>query len=250
MVPGWSQTAEQYKYQLEGFSGKNHCVAIDMRGHGDSENVEYGYKMQRLAKDLYEFLSGLDLRDVILMGHSLGCSVLWAYWELYGSERIEKLILIDQPAFMTINPEWDESEIEETGALFTTDELIETYNSLTGPEEEEFSVGMIHDMFARKFPEEEDKWIIDCSMKLPRHLAAKLIYNHAFQDWRDVIKRIDVPTLIVGAKGSQVNWKSQEWIHRQIPGSTLIIFEEEHNVKHFMFLENPEKFNRVVSEFI
>jgi non-heme chloroperoxidase len=45
-------------------------------------------------------------------------------------------------------------------------------------------------------------------------------------------------------------WKSQEWIHRQIKGSQFEIFEESEGGQHFMFIENPEKFNRLVMEYL
>jgi non-heme chloroperoxidase len=51
-------------------------------------------------------------------------------------------------------------------------------------------------------------------------------------------------------KGKHLPWQSQEWIQRQVSGSQLEIFEEEEGGNHFMFLENPEKFNSIVSAFI
>ena len=38
MIPGWSQTAEQFKYQLSGLSDRYRVIAVDMRGHGESDN--------------------------------------------------------------------------------------------------------------------------------------------------------------------------------------------------------------------
>ena len=37
MLPGWSQTAEQYKLQIEELSANYRCLALDMRGHGASD---------------------------------------------------------------------------------------------------------------------------------------------------------------------------------------------------------------------
>jgi hypothetical protein len=51
MIPGWSQTAEQFKYQLGGLSDRYRVIAVDMRGHGESDKPEFGYKISRLAKD-------------------------------------------------------------------------------------------------------------------------------------------------------------------------------------------------------
>ena len=67
MLPGWSQTAEQFKYQITGLQNKFHCLAIDMRGHGESEKTNHGYSISRLAKDLYDIITLLDLKNVILL---------------------------------------------------------------------------------------------------------------------------------------------------------------------------------------
>jgi pimeloyl-ACP methyl ester carboxylesterase len=67
---------------------------------------------------------------------------------------------------------------------------------------------------------------------------------------RDVIPRIALPTLVVGGRVSLVPWKSVAWTATQIPGARLEIFEEEEGGQHFMFVENPEKFNRLLVEFI
>jgi non-heme chloroperoxidase len=65
-----------------------------------------------------------------------------------------------------------------------------------------------------------------------------------------VIPRINKPTLIVTGKGSFFPLQSQEWIHKQIKGSKLEVFEANEGGSHFMFLENPAKFNKIVGDFI
>ncbi len=72
--------------------------------------------------------------------------------------------------------------------------------------------------------------------------------DHATRDWRDVIKEIRLPTLVVGARKSVS--ESQEWIANQIPGSRLAIFEANEGGSHFMCMENAERFNAVVREFL
>ena len=69
------------------------CLLYDQRGHGLSFHKE-PYTVEELAKDLKELLDFLNLKSVILTGHSLGgwvCSYL-AHKE---PELIEKLIVID-----------------------------------------------------------------------------------------------------------------------------------------------------------
>jgi non-heme chloroperoxidase len=79
---------------------------------------------------------------------------------------------------------------------------------------------------------------------MPRAYAARLLYDHATDDWRDLF-----PLSISRRwswKASLVGWRSQVWIGSQIPGSRVEIFDENEGGNHFMFMENSEKFNRIV----
>lgn len=250
MIPGWSQTAAQFKHQIAGLSDRYRVIAIDMRGHGESDKPEHGYRIHRLSADVHEFLVGNNLRNVTLSGHSMGCSVIWGYWELFGRDRVGKLILIDQMPMITANPVWSDAEKTDAGALLDKDSLYSVTNALAGPEGVKTTEGFITGMFNKNYPKSELEWVIAQNLKMPRAYAARLLYDHATNDWRDVIPRIDIPTLVFGGKASLVGWKSQQWIGRQIPGARTEIFETEEGGNHFMFMENPEKFNRIVREFM
>ncbi len=150
----------------------------------------------------------------------------------------------------TSNPDWSEEELEVSGAIFTPQELYNTINALAGPNGEETTKGFIDGMVTSAISDEEKSWIIERNFRMPRTYASTLLYNHSTQDWRDTIPRINIPTLIIGGRVSMVPWKSQAWIHEQIPGSRLEIFEEEEGGQHFMFIEGANKFNQIAAAFI
>ena len=100
LLHGWSQCAEEFKHQIGPLSAQYDVIAVDQRSHGESQKVAYGLKISRLAKDLYELLSGLDLNEVALLGHSMGSSVIWCYIDVFGPERLSKIILVDQSPFL------------------------------------------------------------------------------------------------------------------------------------------------------
>jgi len=250
MIPGWSQTAAQFKHQLDGLSDRYRVIALDMRGHGESSKPDHGYRIHRLSKDVYEFLAANNLTDVTLAGHSMGCSVIWGYWELFGTERLAKLILIDQMPMITANPIWSEQEKIDAGAILDKDSLYGVTNSLAGPDGVKTTYDFIGNMFTKQYSRDEVNWVVQQNLKLPRAYAARLLYDHATNDWRDVLPHLDIPTLIVGGKSSLVGWRSQVWMGTQIPGSRVVIFEDAEGGNHFMFMENPEKFNRIVKEFM
>jgi pimeloyl-ACP methyl ester carboxylesterase len=250
MIPGWSQTAEQFKYQLSGLSDRYRVIAVDMRGHGESDKPDFGYKISRLAKDTHDLIHALDLNEVNILGHSMGSSVIWNYYDMYGPERLSKLLLIDQMPMITSNPAWSDEERINSGAIFTPESLYQTINDLAGPDGVETTKGFIGSMLTKAAPQEEKDWIIERNLRMPREYAATLLYNHSTQDWRDLIPRIQLPSLVVGGRVSTVPWQSQAWIAEQIPGARLEIFEEEEGGNHFMFIEGHDKFNAIVADFV
>lgn len=250
LIPGWSQTAAQFRRQLDGLSDRYRVIAIDMRGHGDSDKPAHGYRIQRLAQDVRQALVAMDLQDVTILGHSMGCSVLWCYFDLFGAERVSKFVFCDEPPMLTSDPTWRAQQAEDAGAIFTPEAVTQTMNALAGPDGVATTTGFVGGMVTSKMPPETLQWMIAENLKLPRAHAATLLYNHCHQDWRDVFARIDVPSLFIGGRVSLVPWKSVAWAASQVKGARLEIFEEAEGGQHFMFEENPAKFNRIVAEFI
>ncbi len=250
-IPGWSQTAEQYRAQLDDLSNRFHVFAFDLRGHGDSDKPTTGYRMHRLARDVRETLARLDLDSVTLAGHSMGSSVIWCYHDLFGPERLKRVIFVDQGACNVYHPSWSEAERLEAGAVFTAQSLHDTAIALAGPEGVRTTENFVRTAFFTKaYPAERLAWVIAENLKMPRMAAAKLILNHCMQDWRDVIPTIRLPTLVVGGAASLFDPKSQTWIADQIPGARAEIFAADEGGSHFMFLENPTRFNALVRAFM
>ncbi len=76
-------------------------IAIELRGHGDSSRGRDGYGPRRLAADLAQALSALDLRDAIVVGHSMGgmaaMTLVLEHPEL-AAERVRKLVVLASTA--------------------------------------------------------------------------------------------------------------------------------------------------------
>ncbi len=251
MIPGWSQTAAMYKHQLNGLSDKYRCIALDMRGHGESDKPKHGYRIQRLAADVRSTIYYEDLENVVLMGHSMGCSVIWSYWDMFNGDRISKVVLIDQAPTVTARAGWSDEQKAEAGALFDAKTLYDTVASIGGAEGQQATEQFIRGgFFTKAFPGAELEWVIKENLKMPRQYAADLLLNHCTQDWRDILPRINKPTLVVGGEKSFFNPKSQLWVAQQIKGARAEIFKEDEGGSHFMFMENPTKFNQLVREFL
>ncbi|WDD36744.1 alpha/beta hydrolase (plasmid) [Nostoc sp. UHCC 0926] len=250
MLHGWSQSAEQFKYQIPAFAEHYRVIAVDFRGHGESEKVSFGYRIARLSKDLQELIGALQLEKPHLLGHLMGCAIIWSYLDLFGLDEIDRLVLVDQSPLGTLRSHWDAQEIAASGAVLTAEQLNAAVYALESSEAEEFTRNLLASMVTPAMSKEQFEWIVKCNQRLPRSIAATLLYNHLHTDWRDQIVRIRQPTLIIGGRKSMIPWQSQVWINQSIPDSELEIFEAAEGGGHFMFIENPEKFNRRVLQFL
>ena len=61
MIPGWSQTAVEWINNAKALTSCRRVVALDMRGHGESDKPEHGYRVYRFAQDLHEALECLGI---------------------------------------------------------------------------------------------------------------------------------------------------------------------------------------------
>ncbi|MCL1125880.1 alpha/beta fold hydrolase [Shewanella surugensis] len=250
MLHGWSQSTEQYKYQIELLSEKYRVIALDMRGHGQSEKVAYGYKIYRLAKDLHELLSYLDLNNTVVLGHASGAAVMCCYWELFGGERLAKLIFVDKIPVLTSNPMWSSAEVANYGSFVDPVSSMSFVNTLLSDSANKAKTILLHRQITKHILPEDERLLIETTCRFSNPEAAVLLYNEFHQDCRDVVPRINLPTLIIVGRGSPTPVSSQVWMNLSIPNSQLVIFEVEEGGKHFTFIENPQKFNRVVDDFI
>lgn len=93
------------------------CVAYDRRGHGRSTQPGRGYDYDTLADDLACVIHQLDLRDLTLVGHSMGGGEIVRYLTRHGAERVARIVLA-APALPFLlktpdNPEAQERSVSE-----------------------------------------------------------------------------------------------------------------------------------------
>ena len=76
-------------------------ITYDRRGFGKSSQPTTGYDYDTFASDLRTLIETLDLRDVTLVGHSMGTGEVTRYLGRYGSARVAKGVLISPiPPFL------------------------------------------------------------------------------------------------------------------------------------------------------
>ncbi len=83
-------------------------IAMDMRGTKPTKpSRRRPVTMDMLAGDIHDFLIGMDLKDVTLVGHSMGGQDIQKYVKIFGNDRLHSIILIDIIPLQIIAPDWD-----------------------------------------------------------------------------------------------------------------------------------------------
>ncbi|MFJ4467620.1 alpha/beta fold hydrolase [Streptomyces sp. NPDC089424] len=249
MLPGFSQSAAEFDKQLDGLGISRRVLALDHRGHGESAKPAHGYRIARLAADLQDFLLALDLSEVTLLGHSLGCTVVWSYWDLYGGDRIKRIILVDQGP-IGLKELAQGAPAEQRGAIFTFEQALHIATGLRNDQYLQTSRTVVDMMHTPELSDAEAEWILRQNLLLPRKHAATLHLDYCGSDWRDVLPRITLPTLVIGGAASFIPPDVAEGTARRIPGAVSRIFSAAEKGSHLMFRENAALFNSVVSRFM
>ncbi len=251
MIPGWSQSAAEYRRNIEELAKTRRVIALDMRSHGDSPNAASGHRIQRLAKDLRETIKALNLDKVDVLGHSMGSSVIWSYLDLYGEDRLRRLVIVDQAPMVAALPGWDEDSKKRFGCLLPDVQSVAGFSdAIRATETTDGTMGILKGMFTAALPEDDLRWIAGENLKMPRAAAADLLFDHCLSDWRDTIMQTRLPSLVIGGRKSIFTPESQEWIASVNPNARVSIYEEDEGGGHFMFFENPRRFNAEVSSFL
>src|SRR5271157_858030 len=92
---GWPLNADAWDAQML-FLGQQgyRVIAHDRRGHGRSSQTWDGNEMDTYADDLAALFEALDLKNVIMVGHSTGGGEVARYLGRHGTKRVAKAVLI------------------------------------------------------------------------------------------------------------------------------------------------------------
>jgi pimeloyl-ACP methyl ester carboxylesterase len=90
---GLANYAPVWKHQVAGLSKHHRCIAIDLPGNGLSSRGDYPYSMFFYAECVVRFLEKMDLKKVVLCGHSMGGQIALIVALRY-PHLLERLVLI------------------------------------------------------------------------------------------------------------------------------------------------------------
>jgi pimeloyl-ACP methyl ester carboxylesterase len=74
-IHGWACDRSHWAEQVERFGNERQVVTLDLAGHGDSGKERTNWTIESLGEDVRAVVLALDLKQVVLIGHSLGGAV-------------------------------------------------------------------------------------------------------------------------------------------------------------------------------
>ncbi|WP_213456275.1 alpha/beta fold hydrolase [Rhizomonospora bruguierae] len=199
-------------------------IAYDRRGFGNSGQPANGYDYDTFAADLHTIMTELDLRDAILVGHSMGTGEVARYLSRYGSARISKAVFIAPiPPFLmktADNPDGLDKR------------MFDGFMTTIANDRPAYQTAFLKDFFSwdqnmgKRVSEEAFRmnWNI-ATMASP--IATLASPGTWLTDFRADVSRIDVPSLIIqGTEDRVLPFPlTGQRLQAALPGSRLIALE-------------------------
>lgn len=108
LLHGWTSDHCVFKEPAGMLRDKARFIMYDHRGHGRSKDANgEPVSIQTLADDLDELLDGLSLRDVTLVGWSMGATTALSYVKRHGCSKLRQLVLCDMTPKKVNDGSWD-----------------------------------------------------------------------------------------------------------------------------------------------
>jgi pimeloyl-ACP methyl ester carboxylesterase len=102
IIHGWINGASNWGPAVKYLSDHFTCYTWNARMHLGEVPVS----MERLARDVKQIIDTCELKNVMLMGHSMGALTLWQYLRDFGSEGIAAAVIIDQSPRLLTDDAW------------------------------------------------------------------------------------------------------------------------------------------------
>ncbi|NVN42525.1 alpha/beta hydrolase [Asaia siamensis] len=97
LIPGITSPAITWGFVAEALAAHHDVYVLDVRGRGlSSGGADLAYDLDTYAADIRGFIDGLGLRNVVLLGHSMGARIA-IRMARHSAEALQRLILVDPP---------------------------------------------------------------------------------------------------------------------------------------------------------
>lgn len=269
-INGFGEDVASAHHLIENWSQNFRCMTYDHRGFGKSE-LSPSIGVERSAQDLHMLLETLDLKDVSLVGYSMGGSVAFSYVEQFGTSRLGRLVLADTAPKLINENDWhiglwqgrytredfirDLKTIVDNPTLFHLSFYARAatkslYNSIVTcfPDYDDVKGWFSRVADLTKIRESLLKRIFTCNFSDEKKNGERRYWETMTGgDWRHVLKSIKIPTLCLYASpGSFYYSATAEYMADQIPNAQIEAIE---NASHVCPKENFAEFTNKIANF-
>lgn len=220
LLTAWTFNASTWGSLIAALDAKGfRCVAPDRRGHGRSEMPSSGYDLDMLTDDVAAVIEARDLRDVTLVGFSMGTVEAVNYLARHGSDRIARLVLVAPTTPYLVKTEDNPDAVPKA--------MIEADYATVAQDFAKWIAANEAPFFTPETPEVTRAWIREMMLSVPLPVALACRKAMAFADLRAAAARIDRPTLILqGDKDASAPLPlTGAKTAKLIKGSKLIVYE-------------------------
>ena len=225
LVTGWSMPASVWLNQLADFGRSYYTLAIDPRGQGASQVPTDGFTAERRARDLEEFLG--PLRNVLLIGWSLGAIESLQYVHMFGAGRLAGLVLVDSSV-------GEEPEPPPGG----------TFLQALRDDRDKTLDGFVRAIFKNPRSDAEIAAMVDGAKRMSVDQSIALLsYPFPRTHWKEVAHGFSKPLLYIVTPQFEEQAGN---LQKNRPGTEVEIFVD---AGHALFVDQPERFNALIRKF-
>lgn len=235
---GWAGSGDVWDYQVLDLAGSYRCITVDLRGHGASDKPWGDYDYELFVRDLDALILGLDLRDVTLVGWSMGGHIGLKYAHMH-PERVGRLVITGSgPRFWQAPDAPFGTPPEQVEGLIDAIRLART----------ETVAGLYANNFHRADLKATEDLFIQIGLKVPAFVGVSSFRSLIDVDMRAHLPAIQVPVAIFSGRHDLI-WDPRwsEEAHRLLPNASLTYFE---NSGHVAFIENRAEWNAALVDVI
>jgi pimeloyl-ACP methyl ester carboxylesterase len=232
LVHGWANNRSIWDDQVSHFSEKYQVIALDLPGFGESGNNRNEWSMSAYGKDITSIILELNLKNVVLVGFSLGGPIIIESYK-NTPDQIIGLVLVD--AIQDV-----ESKITPPMAHYIDSVMMDIVNNIT---KEKFVKGG----FVKKNIESSFQRIVsilDGASHIGWEETLAEVKRWQNEDCTYSIKDVKVPIIAIN---SEIRPTNVEAFRRYAPGFKVKIVKD---VGHLIMWDSPEEFNRLLEESI
>ncbi len=169
-------------------------ITYDRRGFGESSKPSTGYDFNTFAEDLNKIITKLELKNVTLVGHSMGTGEIARYLSRFGSANVNRAVMVSPiPPFLLKTPDNSTGLDQKIFDDFKASIKKDRYAFMTSFMKNFYGNGLISNDGVS-----EEKLRADFHLGVSSGAAAFLkCVDTWLEDFRDDVKSIDVPLLII-----------------------------------------------------